>query len=247
MKPQQRPHAVIVEAEDFSQAYRYVQEQAQELLQTNNLEICPDYRVISPEGKANKIKIEAIRDLINDVQKSPQNAPEKVFVIEQADMLNKNAADAFLKTLEEPPSNTYFFLITDAKNHLLPTIISRCAWHRLPSTPFVLPPEIESWLQAFRDFSQKDFSGDVFELQRLLNTLTAALKNIEDSRSVLQDRILREMEHCLNALLGHVPAIKIQRLMDTLHQARVMLNLNGTFAQAMEFILLEFVSLSSVA
>ena len=56
----------------------------------------------------------------------------QAYVIVGADCLNKSAANAFLKTLEEPPERTLFLLLTDSPQRLLPTIISRC--HRMTVT-----------------------------------------------------------------------------------------------------------------
>ncbi|MDE6576337.1 MAG: hypothetical protein K2L24_02990 [Opitutales bacterium] len=248
------PHAIIVESENFIQAQQYVQQYAQTLLETDHLETCPDYHVLSPEGKAHKIKIEAIRALIEEVQKSPQGSIGKVFVINQAEALNKNAADALLKTLEEPPTDTHFFLITDAKNRLLPTIISRCAFHHLPEAPVIWPPDIEVWIQDFQHFLEQTFlknnSPDVFEIYCLLHSLTAAFKNLDNEDdtefvSVLQKRLSCEMGRRIgNTLLGHIPAIKVQSLISTLRRAQTLLGLNATFTQAVEFILLEFVAFS---
>ncbi|UPA28531.1 MAG: hypothetical protein LW808_000435 [Verrucomicrobiota bacterium] len=248
------PHAIIVESENFIQAQQYVQQYAQTLLETDYLETCPDYHVLSPEGKAHKIKIEAIRALIEEVQKSPQGSIGKVFVINQAEALNKNAADALLKTLEEPPPDTHFFLITDAKNRLLPTVISRCVLHHLPKAPVIWPSDIEAWIQDCQHFLEQIFlknnAPNVFEIYRLLHSLMAAFKNLDtegdtESVSVLQERLLREIGRNIgNALLGHFPAIRVQSLIDTLQKAQTLLGLNATFAQAMEFILLEFASFS---
>ena len=141
------PHAIIAETENMADALFYVTSCARAILKTDHLENHPDFFTVSPVGKINIIKIEAIRELIDRVQKTPNAGEQKVFVIFEAHRLNKNAANALLKTLEEPPADTTLFLTTHSKNFLLPTIISRCALHHLPENPVaILPPEFAEWL-----------------------------------------------------------------------------------------------------
>jgi len=73
-----------------------------------------------------EIRIKNIRLLEYRASMSPNEGNYKVFLIEHADEMNTQAANAFLKTLEEPPSDTVIILTTSKPNSLLPTIISRC-------------------------------------------------------------------------------------------------------------------------
>ncbi len=82
-------------------------------------------RVAPPEGKQT-IVVDQIRGLINYVSLTPHSAAKKVSVIEQAELLNVNAANSLLKTLEEPPASSMLILITHRPDRLLPTIRSRC-------------------------------------------------------------------------------------------------------------------------
>ncbi len=75
---------------------------------------------------ASKNSVDDIRDLIEQVQYAPQNAEYKVFIIDEVHMLSPSAFNAFLKTLEEPPSYAKFILATTEKHKILPTILSRC-------------------------------------------------------------------------------------------------------------------------
>ncbi|MCJ7687756.1 MAG: DNA polymerase III subunit gamma/tau, partial [Clostridiaceae bacterium] len=67
-----------------------------------------------------------IRDIIEDVQYPPQEAKYKVYIIDEVHMLSIGAVNAFLKTLEEPPSNVIFILATTDPQKLPITILSRC-------------------------------------------------------------------------------------------------------------------------
>jgi len=75
---------------------------------------------------ASKNSVDDIRELIEQVQYAPQNAEYKVFIIDEVHMLSQSAFNAFLKTLEEPPSYAKFILATTEKHKILPTILSRC-------------------------------------------------------------------------------------------------------------------------
>ena len=70
--------------------------------------------------------VDDIRALIVDVRLQPQTGQYKVYIIDEVHMLSKEAFNAFLKTLEEPPSFVKFILATTEKHKILPTILSRC-------------------------------------------------------------------------------------------------------------------------
>ncbi len=70
--------------------------------------------------------VEDIRKLMEQTQIPPQVGKYKVFIIDEVHMLSQSAFNAFLKTLEEPPSFDIFILATTEKHKILPTIISRC-------------------------------------------------------------------------------------------------------------------------
>ena len=70
--------------------------------------------------------VDDIRELCKQVQIPPQTGRYKVFIIDEVHMLSSSAFNAFLKTLEEPPSYVVFILATTEKHKILPTILSRC-------------------------------------------------------------------------------------------------------------------------
>ena len=75
---------------------------------------------------ASNNSVEDIRSLIEQVMMPPQVGRYKVFIIDEVHMLSSQAFNAFLKTLEEPPSHAIFILATTEKHKILPTILSRC-------------------------------------------------------------------------------------------------------------------------
>lgn len=86
----------------------------------------PDLVWIEPQSKSRKILIEEIRDLIRQLSQTSFSGGWKAGVILSADRMTEEAANAFLKTLEEPPPRCLLILITDEPQSLLPTITSRC-------------------------------------------------------------------------------------------------------------------------
>jgi len=70
--------------------------------------------------------VDAIRDLVENVQMPPTSGRFRVFIVDEVHMLSTAAFNAFLKTLEEPPSYVVFILATTEKHKILPTILSRC-------------------------------------------------------------------------------------------------------------------------
>ena len=79
-----------------------------------------------PESKSRVVTIDQMRELMREIQLKPTEAEFKVAVIVGADRLNAQAANAFLKTLEEPPSNSVLILLSTEPSRILETILSRC-------------------------------------------------------------------------------------------------------------------------
>ncbi len=98
----------------------------------------PDLLVLEregPDGKTRKvIPVDDARRLAEFFSKSPASAPHRVAIVDAADDLNVNAANAILKTLEEPPPRGVLLMVSHSPGRLLPTIRSRCrrlAFHPL--------------------------------------------------------------------------------------------------------------------
>jgi len=75
---------------------------------------------------ASNNSVDDIRSLIEQVRIPPQAGKYKIYIIDEVHMLSQSAFNAFLKTLEEPPSYAIFILATTEKHKILPTILSRC-------------------------------------------------------------------------------------------------------------------------
>jgi DNA polymerase III subunit gamma/tau len=75
---------------------------------------------------ASNNSVDDIRNLIDQVRYPPQSGKYSIYIIDEVHMLSTSAFNAFLKTLEEPPSYAIFILATTEKHKILPTILSRC-------------------------------------------------------------------------------------------------------------------------
>ena len=85
----------------------------------------PDVHFYTPEG-AQGYLIEQIREIVSGVSLAPIRAKAKVYILDRVDLLGVSAANAFLKTLEEPVEGVTFILLGRTREAVLPTIVSRC-------------------------------------------------------------------------------------------------------------------------
>lgn len=119
----------------------------------------PDYLALRPKGKTRIIPIGksespepgSMREFLPKLYVTPAVAPQKVAIIYEADRMNTESSNAFLKTLEEPPSRTMLMLLTTRPYALLPTIRSRTLHFRFPSTATSLAADgWQPWLEDYR-------------------------------------------------------------------------------------------------
>lgn len=104
----------------------------------------PDIRVYTPE-KSRMVKVDQVRALSSFAVASPQVAHHKVAIIDRADQLNINAANALLKTLEEPLPDVTLILLQESGRPVLPTIRSRC---QTLTVPVPANSEANQWLAS---------------------------------------------------------------------------------------------------
>ncbi|WP_268797229.1 DNA polymerase III subunit delta' [Pseudomonas huanghezhanensis] len=113
----------------------------------------PDNYVLEPEEADKAIKVDQVRDLVSFVVQTAQMGGRKVVLIEPVESMNVNAANALLKSLEEPSGNTVLLLVSHQPSRLLPTVKSRCVQQACP-----LPGEAMSlaWLAQALPGSSED-------------------------------------------------------------------------------------------
>jgi DNA polymerase-3 subunit delta' len=92
----------------------------------------PDNYILQPEEVDKAIKVDQVRELVNFVVQTAQLAGRKVVLVEPAEAMNLNAANALLKSLEEPSGDTVLLLISHQPSRLLPTVRSRCVQQACP-------------------------------------------------------------------------------------------------------------------
>lgn len=85
----------------------------------------PDVHFYAPEGAAGYL-VEQVRSIVADVALAPIRAKRKAYILDRVDLLGAAAANAFLKTLEEPPENVLIILLGRTQESVLATIVSRC-------------------------------------------------------------------------------------------------------------------------
>jgi DNA polymerase-3 subunit delta' len=119
----------------------------------------PDYFALRPKGKSRIIPIGkadspepgTMREFLPKLYVSPSVAPRKVAILYEADRMEAPSANAFLKTLEEPPAHTMLLLVTTRPYALLPTILSRTLHFRFPSAAAPIATDgWPAWLDDYR-------------------------------------------------------------------------------------------------
>ena len=142
-------------------------------------EIHTDVHWARPESKSRIIVVDQMRELMREMQLKPTSAEYKVAVIVAADRLKTEAANAFLKTLEEPPPKSVLILLTTEPQRLLETIVSRCLRLNFGgSGTRVLPAARREWLARFADAATGG-QKSLISRYRLLGTLAARLAEIK--------------------------------------------------------------------
>ena len=141
----------------------------------------PDVMWLRPESKLRVIRIEQIRDLLPTIYLKPTQAPFKVATIVAADRLNVQAANAFLKTLEEPPADSIFILLSTDPQRVLETILSRCL--RLSFGGEALrhrDPAFVSWLANFSQMAALE-QRSLLGRYHLVSAMLARLGEIKEA------------------------------------------------------------------
>lgn len=149
----------------------------------------PDFTKIVRDG--NNIKVDQIRSGILTLEETATNAHGKVLLIEDAELMNEQASNALLKTLEEPPTDSFIILSTGAPRSLLPTILSRTMRLDIGNVP----------LEVLNDFLRKETSSnDDFTLELRVSGFNPLKvkeylengdsKNLRDALLIFNDVIL---------------------------------------------------------
>lgn len=134
----------------------------------------PEVFWVRPEMKSRQISINQIRGLMDSIYMKATVADTKVGVIVCADRLTQQAANAFLKTLEEPPPKSVLILLTTDLQRILETIISRCLRLNFAGEGAHFSPRHLEWVKAFSEAAAKSGQG-LLPRYRLLGVLLKEL------------------------------------------------------------------------
>jgi DNA polymerase-3 subunit delta' len=105
----------------------------------------PDLTWVSPSGAHEMLRRDVDEAVVAAAAHTPFEAGHRIFVLERVDVMNDEAANALLKTLEEPPGYVVLILLTDRLTQVLPTIASRCQAVRFdPPAPGALAQRLQS-------------------------------------------------------------------------------------------------------
>ena len=141
----------------------------------------PDVHWVRPESKLRVITIDQMRELMQVIHLKPFQGEYKVGILVAAERLNPQAANAFLKTLEEPPAKSILILLSTEPDRLMETIVSRC--QRLHFGGRGQPQfgdEQLAWIRAFSGMAAGDSKG-LLDRYRLLGDLLSRLATVRET------------------------------------------------------------------
>jgi len=193
----------------------------------------PDVIVVDREEDKREIHVDRIRSVCSDAYVLPNEAAHKVYIIKHADTMNSYAQNAFLKTLEEPPSYAAFLLLSENPGLLLQTVRSRCI--ELSLKPQSAAPssgkaevflktlssggktELMEALFSLESLSRGDFADFISELRGLC---ASCLRGDRDDISLASERLMQllrllaESEKYLNFNVGtgHITGLFMSEL-----------------------------------
>ncbi|MDD2716756.1 MAG: DNA polymerase III subunit gamma/tau [Candidatus Wallbacteria bacterium] len=166
---------------------------------------------------ASNRKVEDIRDLREKVIFAPQCGKYKVYIIDEAHMLTREAFNAFLKMLEEPPSHTIFILATTEPEKLLPTIISRCQRHNFRRASL---PEIAGHLEKIWLLEKSERGLGEIESSAFMTIARLSDGALRDSLCLLEQLTLLPKDKItspdLDLLFGLLPSETCQMIVELL-------------------------------
>ncbi len=144
----------------------------------------PDILWIRPESKMRQIQADQTRALTQALSLKAHEAAHKIGILVAADRMNSSAANAFLKTLEEPPTGSILILLSTEPDRLLETVLSRCLRLSFGGEGGALNDAILRWVSSFSTAAAKG-TGGVLNRYRILaelaNALAAARESLEKS------------------------------------------------------------------
>ena len=186
----------------------------------------PDYGEIIPEG--NSIKIDQIREMQRKISESPIISNKKVYIIDNAHLMTKEAQNALLKTLEEPPDYLAIILISANESNLLSTIISRCLSLKFSN---IQKNQIEKYLKEKFNFNVIQESiieasnGSIGNAEKLINNedtynlierFICNIKNLDLIDCLKKADFIYKMQEEKNGILDYIIIILYKKAKEDL-------------------------------
>lgn len=211
------PHAIMIEGEDGTGKHTVAKALAKSILCENGNEYCDNCRschlfnvgtnsdFIEVKAQKNLITVSMIRELKKSVYERPDIRDKKVYLICDAQKMNREAQNAFLKVLEEPPEYVVFILLVSSKSALLDTIVSRCTVFSL------FTPDFESAKVCVEEIS------GIKDSDKITTALIANDNNIGKTLSALCEND-NETLNDVNAVLNAVSLSKSYEIIKTLNK-----------------------------
>lgn len=185
-----------------------------EFLSNNN----PDFYEIIPDG--NNIKIEQIREMQKKVVEQPIISKNKVYIIDNADLMTREAQNCLLKTLEEPPEFVTIILIGSNESNFLSTIKSRCTILRFEN---IEPSKIEKYLK------------EKFSIQEVPKSIIEVANGSIGKAELLKDK--QELYIAIDTVLENIEKMD---LIDTLKNADIIYKSQDEKNEILEYINIKF-------
>ena len=148
----------------------------------------PDFFWLARSEGKNDITVEATRELDRKLSNAPFSAPCKVAVVAEADYMNIDAQNAFLKTLEEPPAKSILILLSEKTGDFLPTVLSRCRQVRFPALPATT---IAAILEKAYGWKKPEAQNAAQEAN---GNLTLALKLGDEAWAQFRDKVCSDFD-----------------------------------------------------
>ncbi|HLM84043.1 MAG TPA: hypothetical protein VK254_02445 [Candidatus Bathyarchaeia archaeon] len=182
----------------------------------------PDIVIIEPETEEKKgktrekeISISQVRAALDRLKFFPYELKQKFCIVKRAQKMNAEAANALLKSLEEPSEKAVFVLLANNIDSILPTIVSRCAALRFPET------DLPKWNEENREQLKKIFREDIFERFEYIEKIS---KNKSEMISAFRDWELVIAESLRKMVGNNEDRRKIGKVVELVENTREAIN-----------------------
>lgn len=218
----------------------------------------PDFLVINPDG--NSIKINQIRVMNEKIFEKPVISNRKVYIINDAEYMTKEAQNSLLKTLEEPPEYAIFILICNQKGKILTTIQSRCMnidFVNLSSEQIkqyciknniVIPDQVLKFSEGSisKTMERLEYASVYEQLENLMNNVEKMSKlDFLNSEFIYQYKDnIKDLLNVMNIILWNIAKTKDNSInylncVNIVERTKERLNLNGNFDMNIDNLLLD--------